>query len=46
MIRARLAHPDCNAGAIFDNLSAKYWPSTLYIVKCVMTAITPNGHGL
>ncbi|CAD8206755.1 unnamed protein product [Paramecium octaurelia] len=36
LLKARLAHEDCGAGAIFDNLQSKYWPNELYLMKCIM----------
>lgn len=36
MIKARLSHEDCAAGAIFDNLQSKYWPNELFLLKCLL----------
>lgn len=36
LLKARLAHEDCGAGAVFDNLPSKYWPNELYLIKCIM----------
>lgn len=35
LIIERLAHPDCNAGAIFDNLFSNNCPNTLLIIKSI-----------
>jgi hydrocephalus-inducing protein len=39
LLLARLAAPDCNAGAMFDDIRSKWWPNEVYALKCVMEAV-------
>jgi hypothetical protein len=34
-----MAHPDCNAGVIFDGLSSKHLPSELHGLKILMKTV-------
>jgi len=36
----RLKHPDCNAGAVFDNLKSRNYESELVAIKSIMEACT------
>lgn len=33
LIEKRAAHPECNAGIIFDNLSSTFLPSDMIAIK-------------
>jgi len=39
LVLERIKHPECNAGAIFDNLTAKEYPHELIAVKVIMKAL-------
>lgn len=39
LIQCRMAHPDCNAGVMFDNLVCEYWPSEMYLFKCLLEVV-------
>jgi hydrocephalus-inducing protein len=39
LIAARIAHEDCNAGVMFDNLHCDYWPNELYLMKCLLEVV-------
>jgi hypothetical protein len=39
MIQARVREEDCNAGVIFDNLEAPYWPSSKDVISYICEAL-------
>ena len=38
MLSKRLQEEDCNAGAIFDNLTCQYWPDEKFAIELVCDA--------
>lgn len=41
MVKLRLEEEDCNAGAIFDNLTSEIWPDEKFAISFISDAI-PN----
>lgn len=41
MVKLRLQEDDCNAGAIFDNLTSELWPDEKFAISFISEAI-PN----
>lgn len=41
MVKLRLEEEDCNAGAIFDNLTSELWPDEKFAIGFISDAI-PN----
>lgn len=39
MLSKRLQEDDCNAGAIFDNLTCQYWPDQKFAIELICDAV-------
>jgi len=41
MLKERLAHPDCNAGVVFDNIESRLYKTAINALELIMRA-TPT----